>query len=336
MTWLQPWAIGGGPAIQPAVMRMVTFSNPNKGEGILNVGDLQVVQTPTASGNILVRSGGAAILNRSAGGVGQTYIARNEGDDQKAVPNVGSAARSDLVVARIIDPQYAPWTTPSDPLTATYIETYVVQNVPSTTTKLRQLNNGAGLGYSAIPLARIDRPAGATSVTQAQIKSLREVANPRRQRFLNTKALTTSGQFLSTSATTYEQWPDTTVTSWSVDVPDWATQMRFEGLWSGVYVPAGLGTKGSVLARIGYDADVDHVDSQPTGFDPGTVGNSQRTTFVAGDTRAVPKGLRDRSVGVSLRGRYNEAVPSAYRIGLDAASYVRLDIEFLEAATEDL
>lgn len=335
MTWMQPWAIGGGPAIPPEVMRQVTFSNPNKSEGILNVGDLRVRATTTASSSILVGSGGAAILNRSAGGTGQSYIARNNGDDIEDVPATSGTSRSDLVVARIVDPQYSPWTKPSNPLTATYIETFIVQNVPSTTTKLRQLNGGAGLGYSAILLARIDRPANQSVISQAQIVDLREVAAPRRQRFLLVKNLSAAENLVAIGVDG-QQWPSYPSLNWTVDVPDWATRVRIVAMFSGVYFPANSNMTGNAWARLGSDGDQYHVDTQRSAFDA-TVGNAQRTTFVVGDDLPIPSGLRDRSVPASLRGRYSSAtsVPTASQIKVDGASVVTFDLEFLERATED-
>lgn len=335
MTWQTPWAIGGGPAIPPEVMRMVAYGGANKGEGILDVGDLRVRATTTPSGSIIVGDGGGIIRNRSAGGDGQSYVVRNRGDDTKTVPPT-TTARSDLVVARIVDPQYDPWPTPSNRLTATYIETFIVQNVPSNTTKIRQLNGGGGLGYSAIALARIDRGTNQNVVNPADITNLREVAQPRRQRTLLVKNLISSSENLVASGTAGEQWPDHAKLGWTVDVPDWATRARCVYSWNGIFVPANSTAVGNVWGRLGYDSDPNLVDIDATQFDFSLSTSPQRINFTAAADKAIPLGLRDKSIAVSMRGRYFASKTSAQQISADAGSTFFADIEWLEAATEDV
>lgn len=335
MTWQTPWAIGGGPAIPPEVMRMVSYGGANKSEGILDIGDLRVRATTTPSNSIIVGDGGGVIRNRSAGGDGQSYVVRNRGDDTKTVPGT-TTARSDLVVARIVDPQYDPWPVPANRLTATYIETFIVQNVPSNTTKIRQLNGGAGLGYSAIALARIDRAANQNVVNPTDIINLREVAQPRRQRSLLVKNLISSSESLVAFGAAGEQWPDHGKLGWTVDVPDWATRARCVFTWTGAFVPANSGAVGNVWGRLGYDSDPNLVDISATQFDFSSSPSGQRTTIVAADDRAVPAGLRDKSIAVSMRGRYFGSTSTAQQIRVDAGSAFFADIEWLEAATEDV
>lgn len=329
---LTPWAIGGGARIQAEVMRLLAYAATDKTEGIVDIGDLRVHQLATAGGQVIIGKGGAVIKNRSTGGDAQSYVARNDGDvTVNIAANAGSSARSDMVIVRIVDPQYSPWPSVPDPTTATYVEPFVVQNVPSTAKKVMDLNSGAGLGYSAIALARIDIPAGTSAITDAMITPLRKMASPRRQRNLNAKNLTTSLTNNNTGAEG-EAWP--AETTWTVEIPEWATRARVVATWAQVWIPAG-NAQGYLWARIGSPKPAIGIETARVNYN--TPGSTQgaRSTFQAADDLAVPANLRGTVQPLQLRAALTAGPPSAQRIVLDAYSSVTFDVEFLEAPAED-
>ncbi len=77
-----------------------------------------------------------------------------------------------MVILRIEDPQYEGTRNPAvDPIA--YFQ--VISNVSSSATAIPD-------GRTGIPLARIDIPASTATITDAMIKDVRKVANPRRER----------------------------------------------------------------------------------------------------------------------------------------------------------
>ena len=135
MTWdSTPWAIGGGAHNSVEVARLATFAATGGSEGIVTPDSLKVDATAVVSAAVQVGKGSCLILNRSLLGEEQTYAARKTAVDTIAVPGTGgSGARSDLIIARVEDPQYAPWQAPPDPVSAQYIFTRRIAGVPAGT-----------------------------------------------------------------------------------------------------------------------------------------------------------------------------------------------------------
>jgi hypothetical protein len=105
----------------------------------------------------------------------------------------------------------------------------IIQGVSNTITDASQLN----LGYSAYALARLDIPAGTTNITDAMVKPLRALAQPRAQRKLFATTLTGADHFVDT--TSWTNWPASTT---PFQVPTWATEFIFRITITGVWVPA--------------------------------------------------------------------------------------------------
>src|SRR5699024_11469005 len=117
---------------------------------------------------------------------GQSYAVRNDAEVEVSVTATGSSGgRSDLVVARVLDPQYE-GQPPADPDEFDYSMVEIIEGVSSSTTSARDLN----LNYPAIALARIDLPASTGTVEASHLTDLREMARPRSERHLFTYALT--------------------------------------------------------------------------------------------------------------------------------------------------
>lgn len=224
MTWDKtPWFIGNGAEHSPEVARLVLFASTGGAEGIADSGDLKVLAQGSPGGSVRVMPGAALLVNRSAGGAQQSYGGRNPTEDVVAVAATGTGGgRSDLVIARVEDPQYSPWQAPGDPTSAQYIFTRVIQNVPAGTTDARALN----LGYPAIALARIDIPAGTGAISQAMIKDVRKLARPRNSRHTLIQTPTAAKAF-TTALVDH-------LTFGSVDIPTWATHMILRGDLAGI------------------------------------------------------------------------------------------------------
>lgn len=332
MAWLGvPWAVGGGAELSPAVARLLAFAATGGAEGVAGIYDLKVTALPVPGTSIRTTFGGAVILNRSPGAANQSYVGMNAtSTDVPVTPTGAGSARYDLVVARVMDPEYPPWPEPADPVNGPYIETHIIENVSSTTRTAAQLN----LGYPAIALARLSIPASTATITNAMITDLREVAIPRRVRYVRTMALGGSSTEDLTSSTD-EAFPNASLSFAPVDIPEWATAARVTAMWSQAMYGPNL-VHGTVYARIGGGASTGtadpKVDTQTVGFRSPDIASPSKTTVMLMDDIAIPSSMRGTTQVAHLRGRRVSAESGAY-FRLDDLSSIGLDIEFLESAS---
>lgn len=218
MTWdSTPWAVGGGASLPAEILRLLGHAATSGAKGIVTPGDLKVRAQTVPAGSVLVGPGAVVIPNTYSGaGSAQSYIGRNPTDDTVAVPATGGSARSDLIVARVLDPQYE-GSPPADPTTFQYMRTERIQGVPAGTTSVDSL----GLTYPAYALARIDIPANTGAITNAMIADLRALAGPRQWREVFATTITSeAGAYLPTNGV-WTAFPSGYAPQ--VRVPSWAT-----------------------------------------------------------------------------------------------------------------
>lgn len=238
-----PWFVGGGAQHSPEVARLLAYAATGGAEGIVSVGDLQVLPLSVPGQGVQVLPGAALIRQRGSDDTGQTYVARNASATTVSVTPTGSSGgRSDLVVVQVEDPTVAgePWQDPADPKVGPYVFIRVIPNVPAGTTRLQDVS-----GYStrsAVTLARIDYPASTGTVTAAMIKDLRKVARPRQLTGKNMSFPTGSNPMPTGS---YSGWP--TGIGEQVDVPDWATKALVTANIGGIYAPVNSGVTAAGL-----------------------------------------------------------------------------------------
>lgn len=322
-----PWVVGGGAEHSPEVARLLAYVASSSAEGIVTSGDLKVSALPVAAESIRVAPGAALIRNRFAGGGQQTYAVRNTAaHDAPVVATDSGGGRSDLVVARIHDPQYA-GEIPTDPTDYQYVRTEVIQGVPSGTTSALDLN----LGYPAIALARLDIPASTATITDSMIADLREVAQPRTKRHLFTYALTAEDEpdwlnWPTGAPPDGEAWPNY---FWHVDIPEWAQRVRIRAFWAQVRVEQKTPNNyGHLWVRIGTVAN--GFSSQHVNWDIATTGGITRQAWMVADDRSVPSAFRGTRQQVYLRGYLNNDNGNVPK--LDMQSAISVDLEFYETA----
>lgn len=212
-----PWFVGGGAQHSPEVARTFAYAATRGAEGVVGLGDLKVSAQAVPNGTLRVVPGAALVANRYAGGGQQAYVLRNATQTDVSVAPTGSdGARTDLVVARVLDPQYG-GAAPADPTQFDYARIEVIQGVPAGTLTARELM----LGYPAIALAKFRIPASTATITDSMITDLRKVANPRRERAM--RAIYPTAALSMTNA--YGNWPITAAQRPIVPVPVWATQL---------------------------------------------------------------------------------------------------------------
>lgn len=238
-----PWALDG--ARTPSSVARLAARAAVKQSGIINPGDLKVLQLAVPGDGVRISAGGAVLENRYVSNSGQAYVveATDEeivGADENFTGIVGNGTtQSHLICVSIGDPQYStaghPWFTetmkndlalsPEDALDFQYVRAWVIKNVPNTTVRVEDL--GAPPSYPIYAVARIDVPAGSGSITSAMIKDLRKVVNPRSEIVQNHVAISTPDVLSVPAAFTYETWPDNS--DFSAYVPPWATKVYVQG-----------------------------------------------------------------------------------------------------------
>lgn len=325
-----PFAVGGGAEHSPEVFRTVCYAAMNGNEGVLGYDDLKVTALPTPAAAVNVGPGACGVLARYPGGSYQEYAGRNNATEQVNIAGTGASARTDMIVARVEDPYVSgePWLDPSNPAVGPYIFNRVISNVPSTATSVKQLN----LGFSAIPLARINIPPNSSVITQAMITNLRDLANPRSQRRLYSANPTATNN--GPTSSTAVAWPS--YAQWNVEVPEWATGMRVAWVLSGIlqnrfstttdgttagYVRISLGgSSGVVTQGAAYDVLVDKAVS------------NLRVAIGGADTRDTNNsGLAAlRGTTAVMRFEGSRTGGNTFLIA-DTGTSIQLDLEFYEA-----
>ena len=325
-----PWAVLGGK-VSASVGRMLAYHATSKAEGIGDVGDMLVRQTSTASSSIRISAGGAVLKNRYPGVTNESYIVRAGDETVVAVPaNNTGVTRYDMVIVRIDDwnfpgAQAVPASLPTD--TVPVAKYQIVTNVSASVTKASQL----GLNYPAIALALLTIPANTSTITTSMITSLREVAVPRRERRLLALGQSVGrDNSLIVGNASGERFPDDAL--WTIEVPDWATQVRVRGDWGGILAPAGA-SYGKIWLRLwDQTANVDNTQASLIDFTSGKADPS-RVQGMTADTRPVPAAVRGTSQKVAMVG---QRLGGTTNLKADAATALVVDMEFLEAPTEDV
>jgi hypothetical protein len=215
-----------------------------------------------------------------------------------------------MVIVRVEDPEYEGTL---DPATQDINYFQVIPGVSGSATTIPD-------GRTGIPLARIDIPASTSTITDAMIHDLRQVANPRRLRTLKTQSPTALSTDIGGTSGTFTNF--STATGWSVAIPDWATtailslsvgQLRYN---TDVYF-------GQIRATFGASLTVQAVNLDDN--DTGT----RRATVVLGDTLTIPSAYRGTSQ--TLRFQACGLSGNAGKVGVDASTTLIADIEFVEA-----
>lgn len=293
MTWQNPWAVDGA-TVTGAMARLLANVAFGDAEGIASKGDCKVQQTQVAGTSIRVMPGGVAIRNAYSGGAGQSYAGYNPDEDVVPTTATGGSSRSDLVVARINDPEFAGQPpNPGEEDTYPYIETEVIVGVPATTKRASELN----LGYPAVELARIDRPANTATVTDANIVDLRRLARPRTFEVINHIHTPNDDSFNTVGG--WEQFPDQIIMD--VDIPEWAVRAKITGFVEGIR----LIKAGSGKMRIAIQSTQDGTQStQINESAPRTA--ADRVSYNLGGEIAIGASLRGTTQRFVIQGQSND------------------------------
>ncbi|MFD9004516.1 hypothetical protein ACFV0T_26745 [Streptomyces sp. NPDC059582] len=278
-------------------------------EGITRGTDLKVTQRSTPGAGVTVGDGSAVIKGRVSAFQGH-YSACNTGAFDVDIASTGGSGRSDMLILRVEDPQYEGVVNPATGNVAYF---QIISNVSSSATAIPD-------GRTGIPLARIDIPASTSTITNAMIVDLRQIANPRRDRsqFIHSPASLSTAINNNNSSYSYFS----TEAGWNVPVPAWASkaiitidvaQIRYS-------VAAFFG-----LLRATFGASL---SLQAVTLDDNQTAVRRATMFVS-DTLTIPDAYRGTSQ--LLRPQAAGASGNTGTVQVDGSATFRYDVEFIEA-----
>lgn len=224
MADLIPWAVGGGVEHPVELARLLVHIATGAAEGVAETGSLRVEPLPTPGGAVRVMPGAAVLKNRYPGGGEQSYAVRfGTAVDVQINPTTSAGGRTDMIAARIDDPQYS-GTVPSVPQDHPHQRIEVIEGVTGSVTSAHQL----GLPYPAIALALVTLPASTATVQAEHVTDLRRIAVPKQESGQNL-AFPTDAETIPTA--NYSHWPKNAT---PVDIPEWATTALVTADLSGI------------------------------------------------------------------------------------------------------
>ncbi|MFG3244199.1 hypothetical protein [Streptomyces sp. NPDC048157] len=289
--------------------RMMVRDLVSGAEGITQGTDLKVTQLSTPGSSVQVGDGSGVVRGRVNPFQG-TYSVCNIGAATVPIAATGGSARSDMVILRIEDPEYEGTLNPVvDQIN--YFQ--VISNVSAAATTIPD-------GRTGIPLARIDIPASTSTITDAMIKDLRFLANPRRDRQMQTHSPTTDSALIGAS-TTYSYF--STEPGMSFYVPDWATQIRARVDVSPIRYSVANYT-GALQATLGSSLTL-----QPISLDDNQGTGVRKLPAIVADTLTIPAAYRGTTQ--LLRAQANGASGNTGRINVSTFTTFVYDVEFVEA-----
>jgi len=317
------WSVDGGRH-RGELLRVLAYAATGGAEGIVSPPDCKVHQLTVPGSQIAIDAGALLIRNRSANVRNQTYAANGRVETRLDVtPTPSGAGRSDAVLVRIEDPQYAGFPKPTAGQEADwqYVKPVILQNVGANITNAAQLN----LGYPAVMLARLDIPANTSVITNGMIKDMRKIAQPRRQRTVRIWRPTESQTYGPPGSTDWGWMPRT---NQLIECPEWATELKMVVTIGNLLHIGDL--TGGIRAEYGWNG-AETLYSEVSGLhhaDLTSVGERDRVTIPVGFEKAIPAGMRGKSHYVRTGTQLNAGTTG--RLTADVWTTIVVDLEFVE------
>lgn len=313
-----PWIVGGGAVHSPAVARTLAYVALGGKDGVASPTDLKVQQLAAPGGSVRVGVGAFSINNTYPGQSGQAYVGRATSETVLAVTPTGGAIRSDMVIARIDDPEYG-GTSPVDPAVGPYNSLQILTNVGATATEVP-----AEITYPAIALARIDIPVSTSVITDAMITNLRAIPQAAGTGRVVKTAVRTGDQSLTNTTADGDKLVNT---GFSVLVPSWATKAVVIAQVTGARF-ASTNHSGHVWVQVGEVGSAGAQKTTEARFDDQASGGITRNTLMAAGEVPLAASMRGTVINVAMRYRKASGTGAAPIVGVDSPMVI--DVQFVE------
>ncbi|MFD8777517.1 hypothetical protein [Streptomyces sp. NPDC059916] len=305
-----PLAVTGGEHTAQQLRMMIRDLAQNN-QGVTTGTHLKVTALSTPGAGVQIGDGSATITGQVSPVQG-SYNVYNIGSDTKNIAATGGTGRSDMLILRVMDPEYEGSRDPSD---CAFFD--IVSNVSSSATTVPS-------GYSAIPLARIDIPASTATITSAMIKDLRKVTNPRRVRIQDPYYAPDPLVEISGTSETWKTFPNLVMKQ--IAIPSWAAQMQVAFTVNSLRLAEG-NIWGNFRFMLGSIEAAQYV-----GIDDNQGSAARRSTIQMIETidLTTTAGAAIRGTTQPFYSRMRTRVSNAGKIGVDATTTFNIDYEFLE------
>ncbi|MET7530197.1 hypothetical protein [Streptomyces goshikiensis] len=285
--------------------RMMVRDLARGAEGVTEGSDLKVTPLTVPAGGVLVGDGSGVIRGRAVPWQGH-YTAYNIGTESVPVAPTGGTPRADMVVMRVLDPEYEGTRNPAKDRIVAF---EVIPGVSATAT-------APPPGFSAIPLARINLPANTGTVTAAMITDLRRIANPRRERSIQMVRGFPYSQ-APRGANWWADWPSEARVQ--LEVPSWAVTAN-------LLTQIGVRFNGHPYTR--WRHKLGPIFGADVVMDDDAVSGASRGTIMLADTPQITPALRGTVQILSLQ--HNALPGEGFDIDVNGGSNCVFDVEFVE------
>lgn len=349
-----PWVIDQNALITAQQARLLAYMACNGSQGVLGNAHLTVSPTTTPSATVNIAPGAFAIKNTGVGGDFEAYVGKFSVADTVTLTPTGAAARTDLIIGRVENPYAAgtgSWAFPADQAAGPYwfirgIEGVTPTNIPDVVTW--------NPTWSAIPLARITRPANTGIVQASHITDLRALVTLATERITviqqptpdptpqvpnpTTPTPTTpdvpvvshdiwtgvvhcsAASTLSHTQSAWIDWP--AVATFQVPVPSWAVTCDFLGSFNPQYDDD---TYGEVRLKFNDGATL------PITFDENEDSGYQRANIPVVGVYDLPANVRGKVITVKLQAHMLDPSNEPGNLKTRAGVYLALQINFKRA-----
>ncbi|MGW4139993.1 hypothetical protein ACWELV_24800 [Streptomyces mirabilis] len=307
MTLIQPPMMVNGGKHPARTMRMMIRDLSRGSQGVTEYNDLKVTQQTTPGAGVQVGDGSGVVRGASWGQ--GSYTQYNVGAALVNIAPTAAQGRTDMVVLRVLDPEYEGSLDPTKDDIGFF---YVVSNVSSTATQ-------PPAGMTAIPLARIGLPPNCATVTDAMITDLRTIANPRRTRKLQTSFPGATLNRLVYQDNKWHTWP--AAARWNIDVPPWAVTAKIVTTIAGLRLDSA-----DVFAHMQQVFGT--TQGQDTVIDDDQGATTRRNTVVIADSLTIPAAMRGTTQVLYLQTYMSKAETG--NLGVDGGTSLITDAEFEE------
>lgn len=302
MTRLPAFAVEGALATGQ-MLRTASYIGSGGQTGIVDPGSFKVT---AAGASVSVAPGAAVAATRYAGSPSfNSYVMVSTGVETIPIPATGSGGGATrYIIARLDDPEHG----------GQVDEAGIYW-------RLEQVGSITGLPYPFVPLAKITQPASTSTITNAMITDLREVAVPRRKRDTHENFVAAANDLTSGS---FIDWPlASSAVTW-LTIPEWATKaiVRCDLLET---MLRNANADGEFVLMFGSQPSY----SGARRWDEVWKGATERSDHTIVSSFQIPQAMRGTSQPLRIRARRLNGTGA---LRADTYTQVIYDVEFIEEA----
>lgn len=305
-----PYAMDG-TTISGLELRRQLQREAGTGSGVARAGDLKITQMDTPGPGVRIAAGDDLIQCRAPGRDRETYgiplLTSQDymGDAGTGLPGTGSGTpdpvtgilRRDMIIHEVLDPDLPRHYTPRAEWPAGAVSKLSV--VPGVALSAKTVDDVPELNdVTCVELLAINYPPSTATITDAIVEDLRRVQSPKTEIVVKAFNVTGAGTQFLTSRTAYPSGGQTfpieaeTAGDLDVDIPWWATEIKYIATFSQLYAKGGQHALGDFWIQVGASADPNNIKLTPARWDVDEQSAGHRLVCRVAHTEPIPENLR--------------------------------------------